>query len=107
MEQLPLNQFCRYLEYAEKTRMKMLIREIVTTPDRQRTVKPWSPLSYHDSTLSWHDTTISYPRMDGYKRKILMKDMRFRMDLFQGKANIRESNSNLYLQIKIEISDTL
>ena len=30
MEQLPLNQFCRYLEYAEKTRMKMLIIYVIS-----------------------------------------------------------------------------
>ena len=45
--------------------------------------------------------------MDGYKRKVLIKSMSFRMDPVEGKADIKQREGNLYLQIRIAIPDTL
>lgn len=110
MEQLQLFEFCAYLQQATSRGMDMQIREIETIEKdgkRERLIKPWFPLSYHRASLFWHDTTISFPLMDGYKRKVLIKSMSFRMDPVEGKADIKQREGNLYLQIRIAIPDTL
>ena len=110
MEQLELCKFCSYLEEAKTRGMRMEIREIETViknGKRERIIRPWFPLSYHNASLFWHDTTIIFPLMDREKKKMLMKNMRFRLDPLLGKADIRQRESSLYLQIKIEIPDTL
>ena len=45
--------------------------------------------------------------MDSYKKKELRKDMHFRLDPVLGKADVKYKEERLYLQIKIEIPDTL
>ena len=110
MEQLQLFEFCAYLQEATSRGMDIQIREIETIEKdgkRARLIKPWFPLSYHRASLFWHDTTISFPLMDGYKRKVLIKSMSFRMDPVEGKADIKQREGNLYLQIRIAIPDTL
>lgn len=110
MVQIQLYQFCTYLANAESNEMRMHIREIVTIghkKERVRVIKPWFPLRYHNHALFWKDTTIKFPLMDSYKKKKLRKDMHFRLDPVLGKADVKYKEERLYLQIKIEIPDTL
>lgn len=110
MVQIQLYQFCTYLANAESNEMRMHIREIVTIvhkKERVRVIKPWFPLRYHNHALFWKDTTIKFPLMDSYKKKELRKDMHFRLDPVLGKADVKYKEERLYLQIKIEIPDTL
>lgn len=110
MQPVQLTLFEKYLETASRQEMRTQIREISiieTNGEKQYMIRPWFPMEFSYGTIYWTDTTVEFPKMAAYRKQKLEKSMRFRMDPQEGKADIRERKSGLYLQIKIEIPDTL
>lgn len=109
MQRVPMDEFLRALDWAHYERWKMYIREIRyrTTPDgrREPVIGDWYEMRCGDKQLFWtNPSTLFFLERDRSVK--LDRTMRFRIDLKEGKADVRDGKG-LYLQIRIEIPDLL
>lgn len=109
LKAVTFHDFLRAMEWAANRSRKMLIREIKyeynEKYEKERVIGEWYELKYGSRKLFWVDTII-FPT--GFQNRMLQLDkaMRYRLDRFIGKAEIR-NDKGLYLQIRIDIPDTL
>lgn len=105
-----MDEFLRALDWAHQQRWKMFIREIIykTTADgrREPVIGEWYSFTASDGKLRWRDPGVSEITMCQEMSVTLTRAMRFRIDLKEGKADVRDGKG-LYLQIRIEIPDRL
>lgn len=105
-----MDEFLRALDWAHHEMWKMYIREIKyrTTADdrREPVISEWYSFTASDGKLCWRDPAASEIIIMQDKSVTLTRAMRFRIDLKEGKGDVRDGKG-LYLQIRIEIPDRL
>ena len=109
LKAVTLYDFLRAMEWAVARSHKMTIREIRYVYngryERERAIGEWYDLRYVGRQLRWIDTSVT---PTGFQNRSLSldKSLRYWLDLLTGKAEIR-NDKGLYLQIRIDIPDTL
>ena len=73
--------------------------------NREPVISEWYEMHYGDGQLFWTNPSTSF-FMDRDRYVKLDRTMRYRLDLLSGKADIKDGKG-IYLQIRIEIPDTL
>lgn len=110
MQKVAMDEFLRALDWAHHEMWKMYIREIRyrTTPEggREPVIGEWYRFTASDGKLRWRDPGASEIIICQEMSVTLTRAMRFRIDLKEGKADVRDGKG-LYLQIRIEIPDRL
>lgn len=110
LDDVTFDDFRRALGWASSHGRRMLIREIRYRAGsygrREPLIGEWYSLSYSSGKLSWTDPTVSPFLMDHERIVTLSRTMRFRLDLMDGKAEVRDGRG-LYLQVRIEVPDQL
>ena len=110
LERVTAESFCSALEWAAAHRRKMIIRQIWYIPDEEGDVDvvpgQWYDLESRSGCLLWNDPSVSEIIMEQARSVRIDRTLRCRLDLLEGKADIKDGKG-LYLQIKIEIPDSL
>lgn len=109
LKRVSFDDFRRAMMWARSNMRKMLIREIKYRTNeegnREPVINEWYEMHYGDGQLFWTNPSTSF-FMDRDRSVKLDRTMRYRLDLLSGRADIRDGKG-IYLQIRIEIPDTL
>lgn len=109
LNRVSFDDFRRAMMWARCNMRKMLIREIKyrtnAEGNREPVISEWYEMHYGDGQLFWTNPSTSF-FMDRDRYVKLDRTMRYRLDLLSGKADIKDGKG-IYLQIRIEIPDTL
>lgn len=101
------NIFLDVLSYLSRFDMRVEIREIRRSPSGERIIGPWCVLLINGRNLYWTDESFSHVGMDQKRSIQLDNTMSFELSKEEGKMQVKDRKTGLYLQMRIEVPDVL